>query len=228
MFTFFANDMEWVMRQLGLSLLANSVTWIFSIVIWALGCVALYSMAKRRGINHAWLSWIPVANVWILGSLADQYQYVSRGAVKNKRKALLILNLIIAVLTVLIIVLSVSTIVKVAVSAGGYYSEEEMFEAIFTPLMGMIFSVLPLAGVGIALAIIRYMALYDVYRSCTPDNAVLFLILSIFFGVTVPFFLFFNRKSDVGMVRQAQPSYQAPDYVNQPPQGDPWNQNNQQ
>ena len=43
------------------------------------------------------------------------------------------------------------------------------------------------------------MALYDVYRSMDPSNSVLFLVLSILFGVTEPFFLFFNRNKDLGM-----------------------------
>ena len=44
-----------------------------------------------------------------------------------------------------------------------------------------------------------YIAYYDLFRSCKPNNAVLFLVLSIFVGVTTPFFLFFNRKKDGGM-----------------------------
>ena len=63
---------------------------------------------------------------------------------------------------------------------------------------------LPLAGVAIAAAVIRFVALYDVYRSLDPNNAVLFLVLSIFFGVTEPFFLFFNRDKDAGMPPRRQ------------------------
>ena len=43
------------------------------------------------------------------------------------------------------------------------------------------------------------MALYDVYRSMDPNNAVLYLVLSILFRPTEPFFLFFNREKDLGM-----------------------------
>jgi len=58
---------------------------------------------------------------------------------------------------------------------------------------------LPIFALSIASAVIRYMALYDVYTSMDPSNNVLFLVLSIFFGVTEPFFLFFNRNRDDGM-----------------------------
>jgi hypothetical protein len=53
------------------------------------------------------------------------------------------------------------------------------------------------------------MALYDVYRSLDPANAVLYLVLSILFSPTEPFFLFFNREKDLGMPpRKRQPVYE--------------------
>ena len=53
--------------------------------------------------------------------------------------------------------------------------------------------------------VIRFVALFDVYRSLDPANAVLFLVLSILVGVTEPFFLFFNREKDLGMPPRKQP-----------------------
>ena len=37
-------------------------------------------------------------------------------------------------------------------------------------------------------AVFFYISLYHVYKSCNPDTCVVFLILSIVFSVTVPFF----------------------------------------
>ena len=56
-----------------------------------------------------------------------------------------------------------------------------------------------MAGAGIAKAVVYYMAMYDLYTSCSPENNVLFLVLSIVFRVTEPFFIFFNRNHDMGM-----------------------------
>ena len=70
-------------------------------------------------------------------------------------------------------------------------------------LLGSVLSLLglllPLGVVGIAYCIFYYMALYDLYTSLDPENNVLFLVLSIFFSFTKPFFLFFNREKDKGM-----------------------------
>ena len=62
----------------------------------------------------------------------------------------------------------------------------------------------------IAYAVFRYMALYDIYKSLDPENCVLFLVLSILFGVTEPFFLFFSREKDGGMPPRKQPVQDAP------------------
>ena len=67
------------------------------------------------------------------------------------------------------------------------------------PLIVTLGLLLPMAGVGISKAIIYYMAMYDLYTSCSPENNVLFLVMSIIFRVTEPFFIFFNRNNDKGM-----------------------------
>ena len=60
---------------------------------WILGSVGLYKVAKRRGIAHAWLAWLPIGNHWILGCVSDQYQHLVLGKVTSRRKILLGLNL---------------------------------------------------------------------------------------------------------------------------------------
>ena len=87
-------------------------------------------------------------------------------------------------------------------------------------LVGVLGLYLPLVGVAIAYAVIYYMALYDIFKSLDPGNCVLFLVLSIVFSVTEPFFLFFNRNKDGGMPPRR------PDPVCIPPEPD-WCDNSQ-
>ena len=207
---------EFLETDLIYTLLSNLGSTIFGIVAYVLTALALYSMAQRRGIKNPWLSWIPVVNCWIIGSLSDQYRYVVKGEVKNKRKSLLILNLITWLVSVAMIVVLIVMIVGVAQRAIGGAAEEELLEAVFGPLLGILGLCLPLTGISIATAVVRYMALYDIYTSCTPRNNVLFLVLSIIFGVTEPFFLFFTRNKDDGMPpRKQEPVYEVPQ--------EPWN-----
>ena len=64
-----------------------------SVVIYIFHSLGLYTIANRRGIHHSWLAWLPVGNLWLLGSIADQYQYVVKGKIKNRRKVMLGLSI---------------------------------------------------------------------------------------------------------------------------------------
>lgn len=193
---------------LGFGLLANSGSTILGIATYVLTALALYTIAQRRGIKNPWLSWIPVVNCWIVGSLSDQYRYVVKGEVKNKRKILLILNIITWLLIAAIIVMAIFVGVKVFGATMKGAAEEALFDLVLGPVFIILGLCLPLAGVGIATAVIHYMAMYDIYTSCTPKNNVIFLVLSIIFNVTEAFFLFFTRNKDEGMPpRKQEPVY---------------------
>ncbi|MBR3973374.1 MAG: hypothetical protein IKJ99_05430 [Oscillospiraceae bacterium] len=156
-------------------------------VSYILGSIGSYTIAKRRGIHHAWLAWIPVAKLWITGCISDQYQYVVKGSTKNRRKILLILGI-----ANMLLGGTLRGVSNALLFAGG---EEAAIAGGALALIGGLIS----AGVGITLLVFYYMAMYDLYSSCNPQNSVLLLVLSIIFQVTEPFFVFFNRKRDDGM-----------------------------
>ena len=92
----------------GVALAFYLISMFFSLVIsvaaYVMQSVGLYSIADRRGIKKPWLAWVPVGNMWILGCISDQYRYVAKGQVKNKRKALLVLDILMCVLLVVFFV----------------------------------------------------------------------------------------------------------------------------
>lgn len=162
--------------------------WIMlSYVLYSLG---INTIANRRGIRHSWLAWIPLGNLWVLGSISDQYQYVKKGKVKNRRKILLGLS--------------------IGLFAGYFVW---LFATLSTLAMGregmalllLILGGMTIVACAILLTVYAYLAYYDLYMSCDPGNAVLFLVLSIFFSVTMPFFVFACRKKDLGMPPRKQP-----------------------
>ncbi len=201
-------------------ILAWIPTTVFSIVTYVLTALAMYTIAKRRGLNRPWLSWVPVVNCWVLGSLSDQYQYVVRGENRSKRKSLLVLSILSAALSTAVVVMAIVFLTQLAMSAWyPGYPDAQMTRTVISSGIGLLGLCLPMLGVALAFAIIRYMALYDVYRSMDPGNAVLFLVLSILFRPTIPFFLFFNRNKDGGM-----PPRRQPDPVYEASQQEPWRQ----
>jgi len=178
---------------------------ILNIATYVLTSLALYTLAQRRGIRHGWLAWIPVVNCWIIGSLSDQYRYLVKGAIKSKRKSLLVLSILNSALITAAITLAVVTLTSMAMN----FRREVLGLVVAIGCVGLV-----LLGISVGRLVVRFMALHDVYNSMDPENGVLFLVLSILFPVTEPFFLFFHRNKDLGMpprrdaVRQ-EPVWQA-------------------
>ena len=170
------------------------VLWAYAITAYVLHSLGLYKIAKRRGIHNPWLAWLPVGQAWILGSISDHYQYAAKGKQRNYRKILMGLEIGVLCLSV------VTTFVSGAASFGTSMSGLSGTEAAMLGMMGtnMLMSLLS-AAASIAYAVFSAIAIYDLYRSSKPKNAVLFLVLSIVLDVTAPFFVFACRNADEGM-----------------------------
>ena len=173
-----------------------------SVVMYVLNAVGMYQIAKRRGIHHAWLAWVPVGCNWLLGSISDHYQYVAKQKVTSRRKILLILSLVLVAVSLVFIG---GTVALVATSEVA--SAEIAPQILSVALMAI--GYLGMLGVAIAITVFCYIAYYDLFRSCKPKNDVLFLVLSVLFNVTLAFFVFACSNSDEGMParRPKRPEY---------------------
>lgn len=178
------NDFFWQIMAIALGVLG--IILLVAIVFYVIESLSVYTIAKRRGIKNPGLAWVPVANCWVMGCISDQYKYVTKGKVQNRRKVLL--GLQIASLALAIIGSSL----------------EYLLPGLSAVLVAAEYAV------SIAAMVIWYMALYDLYTSCNPDSSVVFLVLSILLGVTRPFFLLACRNKDKGMPprKSAQPAPQ--------------------
>ena len=192
-----------LLEELGYAITAgemvyNGFSLLLSIATYVLRSIGLYTIAKRRGIANPWLAWIPVAWVWVLGSISDQFRYVTKAQIKSKRKVLVAMHILSSLVTLVVVVLLVINLVG-AIDVINYGTEEEMITFGLT----LLFQFLGLGAVALIVAILYlvfyYIALFDLYTSVNPSCNVLFLVLGILFPVTTPFFIFFNRKQDGGM-----------------------------
>lgn len=191
--------MEIVSEIMAVSGLTSLLSTALGIACYILSGIALYSIAKRRGVNHTWMAWVPIVNDYLLGSISDHYRYAAKNEKKARRKALLTLNIIIAVACLAMIVMAIATLTKAISGTMANLSDTALGMQVMGYVLGILVLALVVVGVSIALVVVRFIALYDVYNSCDPDYSVLFLVLSIFIGITEPFFLFFSRKKDKGM-----------------------------
>lgn len=192
----------------------GGVSSTLGLIGYVLSSLAIYTIAQRRGIRKAWLAWLPVLNVWILGSISDQYRYVVKEQVKSKRKILLALNLANFVLSVLVLVRIVATVVSFVSAGMQGASNEALARTLINGILVSMMMSLPLLALSIAAFVLRAMALYDLYGSCEPDNSVLYLVLSLIPGinqVTQPLFLFLCREKDGGMPPRREEAEPAPE-----------------
>ena len=189
-----------IQRMLILYLFTWGIAALVGLATYVLQSLSLYTISKRRRIKKPWLSWIPFGYLWILGSIADQYRYVVKGQVKNKRKALLTLEILVAAAMTACFVLWGVLMSKLILATMGVPDYNELIN------IATAMAVLAIAagGMKVASAVIQYMADYDLYRSCEPGNAVLYLVLSIFFSITRPIFMILCSKKDGGMPPRKQ------------------------
>ncbi len=169
---------------------------------------SLYTISRRRGINHPWLSWVPIGSSWIMGCISDQYRYVVKGQVKNKRKAILILQILMWACYIAFFVLFGMLMVTGIVEGEGMPDPSPDMSGVLGISLGVLATGLAMMGFAIALLVLQYMALYDLYASCEPGNKVLYLVLGILFSITQVIFLFICRNKDEGMPpRKAEPAF---------------------
>lgn len=181
---------------------------VFGIVSYILSSIGTYTIANRRGIKHAWLAWIPVGSTWIMGCISDQYQQVAKGKKTNRRTIALFLMVATYVASMITTGVSIAQIVMLGMG------EEEA--AVGTGVLGSSLGSLLTGAVSLAYSVIYFFCLYDLYASAKPENAVLYIVLSILIGVVTPFLIFSCRNKDQGMVPPPQPQYQPPMYGQQP------------
>lgn len=159
--------------------------------------IGLFTIARRRKISNYGLAWVPVGNMWIMGSIADNFSVKTSGWDKKLRHWILWLFIGAYVFCGIGYVFILFT---------GFYTE--MHYIYSAGLIGLIIGGIAMlligAGALVAALVLEYISLYRVYKSCKPENAVIFIILSILFNITIPFFLFAMRNSDEGIPKTVQ------------------------
>lgn len=197
---YYGSNANWIYDVASSLILAVlSVFAVWYLICYIFASIGTYTIAKRRGIRHAWLAWIPVVGDWVLGCISDQYQYLVKGKNKSRRTVLMVLEIISTVLGVIVLISVLRIVENVLGSAAGYLSETQLISALMGPMMSLVWAALLASGVSIAYIVFRYIALYDLYISSNSRNGVTFLVLSIIFNVTEPFFIFACRNRDDGM-----------------------------
>lgn len=237
------NNFQEIINEMGFTgfdLLSDFGSSVISIICYVLMAIGMYTIAKRRGINHPWLAWIPFGSNWLLGCISDQYRYVVNGEEKSKRKWMLALDIITSIGVIVSLVMLVVSLFNVFLNIDSdmqlVMDEEAMMMELLTPMLGSLGILFLMLIPAIILAVMRYMALYDLFASCEPDRKTVYLVLGIFFNIAMAVCVFISRNKDLGMPSRIvatpdTPTWDVPQYDTQPqwqpaePPAEPWDNN---
>ena len=161
-----------------------AVAMLVGLVLWIIRSGSLRTVARRRGIRNTWLAWLPVGYEWVLGAVSDQYRHLARGRVNSRRKVLAVLAAVMYAAN-----LACGTVVLLSVFE---VTPGEVFLPAGVALLCLSW------GVNLAATVFHHIGCFDLYRSCDPQNAVVYLLLGIILPVTEPFFYFSCRRKDLG------------------------------
>lgn len=172
-----------------------------SVAGYVLLALGLFAIAKRRRLQNAWMAWVPVLNLWLLGCISDQYRYVTAGEQRNRRTLLLFFGIAEAVLKAVLFV-------GMLWGLGNFLQDIRSFGDLLLrgswKLMKFAGWGLLISSFGAVAAMFKCFALYDLYSSCLPKRKTLFTVLSVLGFVTgadlVPALLvFLCRNKEEGM-----------------------------
>ena len=158
----------------------------YTVVAYVLTAKSLYIIAQRRSVASPWMAWVPVASSWLLGNVSDRYKMRKYGYDPQLRRTLLILS-------------AVSQGSSVLMNSFNLYNNAICQGTFSVTSLWLLLLIVALAvlGISVAVAVYSYKAYYDVYASCKPDLAVLFLVLHIVTPAG-PFLLYTYCDSDEG------------------------------
>lgn len=159
------------------------------LALYVLRAIGIYKMSKTAGVEYPWLSFIPVANSFTLGRLAERYH---KNPIEKPAKysvILLILHIVEKIIEIFFAVfLCIAAVTSVREIMGVALYDEPIKLSAALSFIPLILSTFLLMLSALAFAIVKYIALWRVYASFDGKNAVLFNFLE-------PVFLFVIRNN---------------------------------
>lgn len=147
-------------------------------VVHVLNAIGLAAIARKRDIPGANLAWVPFFGIaYITGAIADDQTRKETGNDRRLRIWLLWMIVMLFVLTGFLFV----TMLMPGMSYSELNSAPFFILTLFLTLI-----------IGMPFTVFWYIAHYKLYKSCQPNNATLFTVLSILFSIA-PFLVFAVR-----------------------------------
>lgn len=183
--------------QEALSLFAVTflVSGILGLLLYIFNGIGLMKMSNSLGLKNGWISFIPVANIYALGRVAQNY--VKKDGRKSAKlgAALLTLYIIMFVVSIVFFVfLGIALVSVFQYASSAVLDNSTMNIEMFSSFIPVIVFYFVFMAVAIAYIVVYYVALYKIFDMFS-NHGVLFVVLSIFFTSLAPIFIFAIRNS---------------------------------
>lgn len=162
------------------------------LTIYILRSIALTRLSQNRQFDNPWIGWIPFCSGYALGRISDDIN-IKRGKVTNHRKILLGTNIATGALELIgvgVVISAMVLLIQQSINYGSAYADETAI----VPVLAGCFLVLSGLIVAIVYTVFSYIALYNVFKDYAPNNAVLYLVLSLLVGGSDTIILFIIRN----------------------------------
>ena len=151
--------------------------WIL-IPSWAVTRYQLGALASCRGIRRTWITWIPLINVWIPGSLSDRYR-MSQGRKSASAKRLLALRLVTFVLLSGFFWFLIDGIRRAGFAMDRGATEAAARYLVIRGITKGLLFLFPATLVWLTGKIMWYITLWDISGLCLPKRCWWHLVLSL-------------------------------------------------
>ncbi len=201
----------------------DAFSFLSSIFVYVGVAYGLMCIGRTCGLKNPWLSWIPFANIYQLGVVADHYMARNENRKTKQRTTLLVLHIIMSAASVVCISIMFVGLFdffnnadidfwRLILDTEGYEAELEALlieyfsgmtdDMVMRELGGLLATVLlpllALLPVSIAYLIFYYIALHRIYKLMDPRNSTVYTVLSVLFDIAAPIiFLIIAKKTPV-------------------------------
>lgn len=168
------------------------VSFLVAFLFYIFQAIGLYRMSKNRGYQYPWLAFIPIAGSYVLGGVADNINacYGRRSIWRIWTVILSGISIVSSIVSMIYSLSWISDLLNAVFS--GFYNEYYFLDS-FSSFGPMFLFIMLGSLVSLANTVISMVCFYKIYQDYSR-NAILFLILSILFGIA-PFFLFAIRNN---------------------------------
>ena len=155
--------------------------------------IGIMKMHQNLGLKHGWFAFVPVLNSYALGKVAEHY--IKANGKKSARFSIILTILSVVPLIMVCLFFVLALFVGIGLGASGATPAD--VEAVTLVIqLGYYLVYFPVI---IGISVVQYIALWRIFAIFANKNATLYLVLSIFIGIS-PFLIFACRNGQPSCV----------------------------